>query len=75
MSIPFIWARPVIPGKYLYKLYFFLISINSNCDGKHGLGPTKLILPFKTFQSCGNSSNLDFLSILPSFVIFELSIR
>ena len=37
--------------------------------GTSGLGPTKLISPFKTLNSCGNSSNLVFLKICPIPVI------
>src|SRR5699024_606461 len=34
----------------------------------NGLGPTKLISPFKIFQSSGNSSKLDALKVLPNLV-------
>ena len=33
-------------------------------------GPTKLISPFRIFQSCGSSSRLVLRSTLPSFVIY-----
>src|ERR1051326_2727135 len=38
-------------------------------DGTSGLGPTRLISPFKTFHSCGASSNLYRLRKAPTRVI------
>ena len=54
---PFIWAHPVMPG-----LNSCLLACISVYSGKYrinkGLGPTRLISPFRMFQSSGSSSRL-----------------
>ena len=65
MSIPSIWASPVIPGRVPKTPYFLRISIRLNWFGKQGRGPTKLISPFRTHHSCGSSSIFVRLRNLP----------
>ena len=68
MSMPLIWASPVMPGSAAKTASRLRRSISSVCVGRHGRGPTRLISPCKTFQSCGSSSSLNFRKVLPTAV-------
>ena len=75
ISIPWICASPVMPGRAWYTSSLFLSLINSCWLNKQGLGPTKLISPLSTFQSWGNSSNLVRRKKRPNGVIDDASAR
>src|SRR5580658_6734889 len=65
-------AQPVMPGRTSCRrswraLYRGKYSANS------GRGPTRLMSPLRTFQSCGNSSRLQALRIAPTPVSLAAS--
>lgn len=69
MSIPRICDRPVTPGLRLKMLLARRSWISSNCEGRHGRGPTNDICPHKIFHNCGSSSIFVIRTILPAFRI------
>ena len=58
ISTPLTCANPVIPGRILRTPNRRRASTSSIWDGRQGRGPTRLISPISTFQSCGSSSIL-----------------
>lgn len=66
MSMPLIWAMPVMPGRAANTPSCLRRSISSVCVGRQGRGPTRLISPRRTFQNCGSSSSLNFRKVLPT---------
>src|SRR5216684_1090157 len=50
-------AQSVIPGRTLRMAFSSVLNIATYCSTS-GRGPTRLISPFTTFSSCGNSSSL-----------------
>src|SRR5690606_9285802 len=53
---PFTCAHPVIPGFTSWRFCCHSLY-KGKYSGNKGLGPTKLISPFSTFNNCGSSSN------------------
>ncbi len=68
ICLPFIWEIPVIPGIKL-NTTFCSGEYFSVIEGISGLGPTRLISPFRTFITWGNSSILVRLKNFPTRVI------
>src|SRR4029077_10042023 len=56
--LPFTCQRQVIPGRMLNRRRCQSSLNPSKSRTAMGLGPTRLISPFRTFRSCGNSSML-----------------
>lgn len=66
--LPFTCAHPVIPG--LTRCLFRCSALyRGRYEIRRGLGPIRLISPFRTLISCGISSREVFLIKLPSGVI------
>lgn len=64
-SRPLIWAHPVTPGNTQWTPRMDRAIVNSFSASITGLGPTKLISPFRMFNNCGISSKLAFLNHRP----------
>ena len=58
VSLPFTWAYPVTPGIKVSIPFSFLNKTKSVWLKRAGLGPTRVISPFKIENSCGSSSRL-----------------
>ena len=73
---PLTCAQPVTPGSTLWRIRWSSLY-SSRYSGSSGLGPTRLMSPFKTFQSCGISSSEVLRRKLPSgrAVLLSLNVR
>ncbi len=65
---PLICQRQVMPGMTSRRLRSSSVY-SATSEGTGGRGPTRLMSPMKTFQSCGSSSRLVRRRNLPTFVM------